>query len=504
MTARLDEVMARALAGDPDQIALEYEDRRVRWGYLADVARRLEDFLTAAGLDECAQVGFVPRNRPAFVAALMQLLAQRRTIIMVHAFQSPEAIAKDLATLNLPVVIADEQDWTDVTLSALAPGALGISLASSMEAKQQVRLVAGDPSADRSTTHGPGEESFIDLLTSGTTGTPKRASIRYTTVEAAILAGSVLDASRVAGEPGEPGTVNFPISNISGIYSLLPMVAERRLILLQEKFDLDHWLAFVRKYRPGTIVIPPAGVRMMLDRDLPVDALAGVQYVQVGTSAIDIDTHRTFEHRFGVPILLTYGATEFCGAVTTVTKAMHAKWGQTKFGTVGKPCGDNAVRIIDPTDDRILPANRVGIIEVKVPFLGDHFIRTTDLGIIDEDGFLFHRGRADGVIVRGGFKIMPASVERLIDTFPGVSFSNVVGVPDPRLGELPVAVIEMQPGARTADRGALDRHLRDALPATHIPIDYLFVDALPRTPSMKVDLRATRALARQRVEESSL
>jgi acyl-coenzyme A synthetase/AMP-(fatty) acid ligase len=495
--------MAQVLAGDPEEIALDFKGQEVRWGYLAAVAAKVEALLDQAGLGACAQIGFVPRNRPAFAAALMQLLAKRRTIIMVYAFQSPEAIAKDLAALNLPAVIADAQDWTDATLGALAPGAIGISLASSMDAAEQVTLVAGSPDADRSGTRPLSDEPFVELLTSGTTGTPKRSPTRYATIEAAVLAGSVLDQARKSGVKGDPGTVNFPISNISGIYSLLPMVAERRLVLFQEKFDLDLWLDFVRRYRPGTVVIPPAGVRMLLDRDLPTDTLEGVRYVQVGTSALDVDAHRAFEQRFGVTILLSYGATEFCGAATTVTSALHAEWGERKFGTVGKPCGNNEVRIIDPADGAILRANEVGIIEVKVPFLGDDFIRTTDLGLIDDDGFLFHKGRADGVIVRGGFKIMPAAVEKAINNFPGVAVSCVVGVPDPRLGEVPVAVIEMQPGRPPADTAALEAHLRKALPSTNIPVGYLFPEALPRTPSLKIDLKATKTYAREQRAETA-
>lgn len=503
MSRRLDELMTEVLSGDPNDIALDFKQRDISWGYLSDVARRIEALLDQAQLGECSQIGFVPRNRPAFAAALMQLLAKRRTIVMVYAFQSPEAIAKDLAAVNLPAVIADEQDWTDATLAALAPGAIGISLASSLDAPEQVRLVAGDLAADRSSTRGPSEEPLLELLTSGTTGLPKRSSTRYASVEAAVLSGSVLDQSRKPGDRGEPGTVNFPISNISGIYSLLPMLAERRLALFQEKFDLDLWLAFVRKHKPATVIVPPAGLRMLLDRDLPDDALAGVKYVQVGTAAVDPDTQRAFEQRFGVAILLSYGATEFCGAATAFTSALHEQWGDRKFGSVGKPCGDIQLRIIDPVDASVLPANEIGVIEVKVPFLGDDFIRTTDLGLIDEDGFVFHKGRVDGVIVRGGFKIMPATVEKAVNSFPGISVSCVVGVPDPRLGEVPVAVIEMKPGEPTADVSALDRHLRAALPATNIPVAYLFPDALPRTPSLKVDLKAVKAFAREHALEKN-
>jgi acyl-coenzyme A synthetase/AMP-(fatty) acid ligase len=496
MSRQLHDVIAEALAGDPDQIALEFGRRGIRWNYLTGVAERVDAMLHEAGFDAAVPVAFVPRNRPAFVGALLALLRGRRSVMMVYAFQSPTAIAADLARLQCPAVIADMQDWTTETLAAIGPGVLAIGLASDVEAVPPVTLVAKG-NGDRSGLRGPTSEPVIEMLTSGTTGTPKRSPTLYSTVERAVISGSVLDAGG-AGKAGDPGTVNFPISNISGIYSLLPMLALRRLVLLQEKFSLDDWLAFVAAHRPAVAVMPPAGVRMMLDRKVPSDALAGVKYIQIGTAALDIEAHRAFERTYGVAILLSYGATEFCGAATTMTADLHAQAGAEKFGSVGKPVGGNQVRIVDPVTRVALPAGEVGIIEVKVPMLGDAFIHTTDLGVIDADGFLFHRGRVDGVIVRGGFKIMPGPVERVLNAYPGVVASCVVGVSEARLGQVPVAVIELQQDASAPDPADLSERLRAELPATNIPVTYHFVATLPRTPSLKIDLSAVRALAEAR------
>jgi acyl-coenzyme A synthetase/AMP-(fatty) acid ligase len=113
--------------------------------------------------------------------------------------------------------------------------------------------------------------------------------------------------------------------------------------------------------------------------------------------------------------------------------------------------------------------------------------------MLDADGFLFHRGRNDGVITRGGFKIMPGTIESVLNRFPHVAASCVVGVPEPRLGQVPVAMVEMQAGRAAPDPAALERHLRANLPAPSIPVAFHFVAALPRTPSLKIDLKAVRA-----------
>lgn len=95
------------------------------------------------------------------------------------------------------------------------------------------------------------------MLTSGTTGTPKRSPTLYSVIERAVITGSVMNAGKERMADGDPRTVNFPISNIFVIYSLLPMVAERRLVLFQEKFHLDDWLSVVAKYSPAVAVLPP-------------------------------------------------------------------------------------------------------------------------------------------------------------------------------------------------------------------------------------------------------
>lgn len=492
MEPHLDDLVKRALAGDPDEVALEFNGVQVKWGYLRRVAAAVDAVLTKAGLGSSSPIGMVPRNRPAFAAALLSMIAERRSIIMVYAFQSPSVIAKDLQRLSLPAVIADVQDWTSETLGALFSGDLAIALDTDLQATEPVRVLYGTSVGKNTKVRGPTKEPVIELLTSGTTGAPKRWPTLYSTFETALIKNSVLDAGRDADKRGEPGAVNFPISNISGIYSYLPMAVARRLVLFQEKFDVRIWADFIKRHRPKVAILPPAGIRGVLDAKIPKEDLEGVSYILAGTTAVDPTTHREFEAAYDIPILLSYGATEFAGAATAMTADLHARYGDKKFGSVGRASGDNEVRIIDSADHHVLPAGEVGIIEVKVPTLGDSFIRTTDLGMIDEDGFLFHRGRTDGVIIRGGFKILPSAIEAAINTFPGVIASCVVGVPDARLGQVPVAVIEANPGVAEPEPHALEKHLRAILPAPYIPAKF-HIRELPRTPSLKIDLKQVRA-----------
>jgi acyl-coenzyme A synthetase/AMP-(fatty) acid ligase len=240
--------------------------------------------------------------------------------------------------------------------------------------------------------------------------------------------------------------------------------------------------------------LPPAGVQMVLDANIPREDLSSIRVIGTGAAPLDPTVHRAFEERYGIPILLSYGATEFGGPVTAMTAALHAQWGAKKIGSVGRALPGAQVLVTDHDSDEVLPPGREGILEVISPRIGPQWIRTSDIAVIDEDGFMFHRGRADGAIMRGGFKLLPETIERALLLHDAVAAAAVVGVTDRRLGQVPAAAVEFKPGAVALTIAELEAHLRDHVLATHIPVHWRIVDALPKTPSFKIDRPALRAL----------
>jgi acyl-CoA synthetase (AMP-forming)/AMP-acid ligase II len=135
-----------------------------------------------------------------------------------------------------------------------------------------------------------------------------------------------------------------------------------------------------------------------------------------------------------------------------------------------------------------------GLLEVKPGQLGTGapWVRTTDLARIDADGFLWILGRADQAIIRGGFKVLPDDVRAALESHPAVLGAAVVGRPDERLGDTPVAMVELRSTGpvSTAD---LTEYLRTRLAPYEIPSEIAVVEVIPRTPSGKADLTAVRA-----------
>lgn len=490
MTA-LSEVCRKALqapAGDP---ALEFEHQWHSWGEMRTVAEGLDAALDAARFDPEGLVAFVARNRPSAIAAFLGLLARGCNIRMVYPFQSAESLARQLGAIEPAAVIADGEDLREPVMTTLRGAGIAAIALGQMSA---AAVYAPERAAAAPVTRN-GVPPRVEILTSGTTGPPKPFAISYEDIGNIILSYSSIPPELRGGAADlPPALLMFPVGNISGLYSTLPPLLNGQRVVLLERFSVEGWHDHLLRFRPQVGGMPPAGVQMILDADIPPEDLDCLTMVATGAAPLDPGVKRAFEQRYRIPILLSYGATEFGGPVTRMTPELQVEWGEKKFGTVGRALPGVRLRVLDPDTGEELPAGQEGVLEVVSPRIGPDWIRTSDIVVLDEDGFLFHRGRADGAIMRGGFKLLPATIEQALLTHPVVSHACVVGLPDARLGQVPAAAIELRPGAPPMDVAAIEAHLRARLTATHIPTTWRIVAALPRTPSMKIDLPAVKAL----------
>jgi long-chain acyl-CoA synthetase len=487
--ASLERLCADALARPADSRAIEFRGEWIGWSAIRDLALRLGKLIDASGAATPPRVALVARNRPSAVAAFLGLLARSCSIRMVYPFQSAEALALELAAIKPAAVVAAEEDFAEPVLRTLrAEGGAGFAL--------REMGVAAVPGLERAAARQEAvQRPRIEILTSGTTGPPKPFALDYEIVARHIAAATVSPQARAAGQPpASPALLMFPVGNISGVYSTLPPLLQGQQMVLLERFTVEGWHDYVLRFKPAFSGMPPAGVQMVLDAGIPPADLACLRGLGTGAAPLDPGVQRAFEERYAVPILLSYGATELGGPVTRMTPELHAQWGERKFGSVGRAVAGVQLRVVDAETGAVLPPGREGILEVISPRVGPDWIRTTDIAVIDEDGFLFHRGRADGAIVRGGFKLLPATIEHALLQHPSVSAAAVVGIPDRRLGQVPAAAVQFKPGAGAPPVAELEAHLRSRIPATHIPVSWRLLAALPRTPSMKVDLPAVRRL----------
>jgi acyl-coenzyme A synthetase/AMP-(fatty) acid ligase len=486
----LEELAAKALAREDTEPAIRFEGSWRSWGEVRHVAETVQHLVAMCGTPSRGWVLLIARNVPAVLAAFLGLVAKARNIRTVYSFQAPSAIAAEIAGLKPGVVVAAEQDFADEIRTAMRERGVAAIALCDMDAS----LLAGFERATANIDAGAPVAPTIEFQTSGTTGPPKRFPVTYEMAHRHFVERIALSAAGENSHERPPALLYMSLGNLSGMMSSLPALVLGQRMLLSDRFNLDAWCDYVRTYRPAHSGLQPAAVQMLLDADVPREDLASLRSLIIGSAPLDPKVLRAFEARYGITILLAYGATEFCGTVASMTPALRETWGEKKFGSVGPAVAGVQLRIADAETGEVLPPGKQGVLEVYYERLRPDWIRTSDLGIIDEDGFLFIRGRADGAIIRGGFKLLPETIERGLLCHEAVSVVAVVGVADRRLGQVPAAAIQFAPGAKPPSLEELKAHLRRQVPATHIPVHWRFVDDLPRTSSMKVDRRAVARL----------
>jgi long-chain acyl-CoA synthetase len=469
--------IADVLALQPEGAAIEYDSRWSTWRQVADLSNRI------ASVGE-AEAGMLLRNRPAHVAALLGVLLGGGTVVTINPSRGDDRTRADIAALDLPVVVGDPDDLA--SMMPAGPTAIPIS---GLDGAPQVPA----PSAGR-------RGVAVRMLTSGTTGPPKRIDLTYDMLARSVI-GPEPERSPAPTELRRGvAIVNAPLVHIGGVFRVLQCVCEARPFVLLERFELNRWADAVRRHRPRAVSLVPAALRMVLHSDLTRGDLESIRAVTSGTAPLSAEDADAFTTKYGIPVLTSYAATEFGGGVAGWTLDDYQKYWQDKRGSVGRASLGAKLRVVGE-DGTPLDTDQPGLLEVKPGQLGPgaDWMRTTDMARIDADGFLWILGRADQAIIRGGFKVMPDDVRNALESHPAVAGAAVVGRPDERLGETPVAMVELRDAV---DAATLLEYLRTRLARYEIPTDVVIVEQIPRTPSGKPDLGAVRDFFRDSVEHA--
>ncbi|MET7769454.1 fatty acid--CoA ligase family protein [Nocardia sp. NPDC005366] len=501
--------LARLWEADDDAAMIQQGDTWFTWGEVRALAEILDTELAEAGCAEGSRVGVVLDNRMESIAALIAVLAKGRTVITLNPMQPVARLTADMTGARPHAVLAPASTWSEPLFrsAAEAGGMIGFAVdgtrvVATTEATEATEATVRE--ADSEVIDAVG----VEMFTSGTTGPPKRIPLTWRQLEAALTA--VHGHTGAAGPAdrklltGRVALVTLPIVHIGGLWAVLQNLAEARPFVLLPRFTVEGWCAAVKEHRPKVAGLPPAGMRAVLSADVPAADLASLRAITAGTTFVNPDLADEFTAKYGIPVLIMYGATEFSGAIAGWTKPMHARWWTEKRGSVGREMPGVSLRAV-AEDGTVLPVGESGRLEVSSSQTGtgtDEWVRTSDLGHLDEDGFVYVDGRADDAIIRGGFKVHPETVAEALRAHDAVLDATVYGRDDERLGKVPVAVVELRDGAAEVPEEELKAFCRNQLTAYEIPVRIHTVAELPRSVSLKVDRRRLLEMVSE-IEESA-
>ncbi|WEK42419.1 MAG: fatty acid--CoA ligase family protein [Candidatus Sphingomonas colombiensis] len=502
--ALITEKLRTIMALDPQRAEIDFERRDYSWGELSRAVDAIEAAFDSMGLSSEACVGTLLRNRPGHIAAILAILSTDRCLVTLNPLLPDAKLFDDLRGLDLPVIVADEEDIARAGFleAAAVAGSAVVAIGGRLEG---VRVLDDHIRPRTPIRTAPG--IAIEMLTSGTTGAPKRVPLSRAAFDASFAGFTSYERGRSFEDRPQLRSgvvmVTNPLTHIGGIYGCIGALMAGRRIALLEKFTVDEWVDAVRRNRPKVAPAVPSAVRMLLEANVDPAALASLSAMISGTAPLPPELVDTFYEKYGVPILGNYGATEFAGAVAGWTiDDFRAHW-RDKRGSVGRVHGNVVARIVDIETGIELPPGAEGLLELQGEQLGpvyaaggDRWLRTTDRAMLDGDGFLYIRGRADNAIIRGGFKVHPDDVAAVLNQHPAVREAAVVGVPDERLGAVPAAAVILKEDAAEPDAALFRNWLRERLIPYQVPVYIQFVDDFPRTPSMKPSTPGLQALFR--------
>ena len=484
---------------DPGAPAVEFKGRSYSWGYLAGIVHGLDRVFEAAGVGPGATIGVLVRNSPNLYATILSIVSSDRCVVTINALLADQKLVEDVRRLRTSVIVAEGTDWERPGLLEVARemGCMAVKLTGAPESPVQCIAGLERPTGENLRPAQPGVA--VEMLTSGTTGPPKRIPLKLAGLDKSLISAMVYDRDRKPDAPPKLRSgvqlLTGPFVHIGGLWGLFTVATAGRHACLLEKFDVGEWHAAVKKYRPKVSGGPPTALRMILDANIPREDLSSLIALRTGAAPLDPAIEDEFLSRYGISVLQNYAATEF-GDIAGWTLKDYRELRLSKRGSVGLIQPAVEARCVDPSTDAEVPFGTEGILEIRAAHIGDgrNWIRTTDRAKIDTDRFLWITGRADNAILRGGFKVHPDDVVKALEQHPAVLEACVVGIDERRLGQVPVAALVLRDGMRPPDSEELQQFLRARLLPYQVPAQFKFIAEMPRTPSMKPNQPAVREL----------
>ncbi len=495
MERRGDDVAARlrtTAERAPDAVALRWRDEAVTYGELDARVDGGCAVLQACGLGPGDRVALAVENRPEFVEGMFAVLRAGGVVVPVNPALAGDEVRHVLADSGARLCLASPD--VAATIASLDPDAVSLDDVIVVDDSAEGWAARRDAAAAPQTVAPRAADDLAALVyTSGTTGRPRGAMLTLANLTAnqdQSLAG------RFRLEPTDVVLLVLPLNHIYalnvGIGASVSVGAE---MVIVERFEPEATLTTMRE-RQVTIVLgaPPMYVAW-LQAGVPAEAFAHVRLAVSGAAPLPVPVLEAFRDVHGVELQEGYGLTEAAPSVTS-----NAMAETPRSGAVGLPLPEIELRLVDDAGQDVDQGDP-GEVWVRGPnvFTGywqdpegtaealtdDGWLRTGDIGTVDDDGFLFLVDRKKDLIIVSGFNVYPREVERVLHTHPGVAEAAVVGVSDPYAGEAVKAVVVPRTGEQL-DPDAIVEHCRGQLARYKCPSHVELVDALPHPATGKV------------------
>jgi long-chain acyl-CoA synthetase len=536
--AAVQDLLDNAAKAHARRTCTNFLGKSLTYGAIAAMVNETAAGLQKLGVGKGSKVGLFLPNSPTFIIYYYAILKAGGTVVNFNplytldelTFQIQDSKTDLMVTLDLKILF-------DKIEPLLMKGTLARAIVASFPAllpgpksvlfklfkSRDLANLKGSPAASRIlldanvAAHGgslqkvaidPINDIAVLQYTGGTTGTPKGAMLTHANVYINVM--QVIPWAPELIEAQERVLGVLPFFHVFAMTVVMNFgIARGCEIIIMPRFVLDDALKLIDKAKPTVMPgVPTLFNAIMNHPKLKSFDLSSLKFCLSGGAPLPIEVKQKFEQVTGSKLVEGYGLSEASPIVTA-----NPLEGPVKEGSIGQPIPGTIVSLRALDDpSREVPLGEKGEICVKGPqvmkgywnrpqdtadqFVGD-YLRTGDVGIMDDEGFLFIVDRIKDLIICSGYNVYPRRIEEAIYEHPAVEEVTVIGIKDQYRGEAPKAFIKLKAGTQMTQDEML-KHLESKISRIELPAEIEFRDALPKTMIGKLSKKELKAEEAQR------
>jgi acyl-CoA synthetase (AMP-forming)/AMP-acid ligase II len=487
---------------------------RLSFADLDRISDKVAHALVGRGIRKGDRVGIAMRNSPSWILSYMGAAKAGAVATLLNGWWEPAEMEHAILLTDPKLIIADAPRAKRIAERCSERDIVGLPVELPAERALEP-LIAGPHSAGELPDVDPNDDSTI-LFTSGSTGLCKGALSTHRAVTTGtycyasgiiVLLGLLTQEGRAPETP--PRTLlSVPLFHVTGeVPVMLNSFVIGRCMVIMPKWDVREALRLIEEEKITYFVgVPTMSLELMNSPDRDKYDLSSLKDITAGGAPRPVSHVKRLQEEFpDAQPALGYGLTE-TNAVGCLNFWSNYADKPNSTGRAAKPFVEVVVL---SEGERHLATGEIGEVGIRTAanikgywrnpqatddlFSAEYFVRTGDVGYLDEDGYLFIVDRKKEIIIRGGENISAAEVEAELYACPEVAEVSVFGTPDERLGEVPIAIVLRKNGAQLDEEG-LRSFLDGRLAKFKIPERIIFSDEpLPRLGTGKIDRRALKA-----------
>jgi long-chain acyl-CoA synthetase len=486
----------------PEKTAVLFAEAGYTYAHLNEEANRMANFLKTVGVEKGDRVAMWLPNCPEFITTFFGILKLGGIVVPLNILFKAREVeyllsnseAKTLVTIASCLEILQEVRQSLPYLETVI--ALGLE-------SDRDLILSFKNHIPQASSHGfsldvgPDHTATI-LYTSGTTGFPKGAMLTHRN----LFMNAEFYAEGLGANENWVGLCVLPLSNLLSLAAgQFVLLGRGGTLHIMDRFVADQAARLIAAHKINyTFAVPTVYAMLLALPDEPQFDLRSLDTCITTGMMTPLELRKNFEEKFNCKTIQAYGQVE-SSPVITMDRIDRPR----KFESVGFPLPHVEVKIVDEKD-QTLPPNTHGEIcarghcvmkgywknpdGTKTALKGG-WLHTGDIGMVDEEGYLYIFDRKKDMIICGGYNIYPIEIENLLYENPKILEASVVGIPDERMGEIPKAYVVLKPGEKAEAQEIMD-YVKERLAAYKKLRAVEFLEALPKGPTGKILRRALR------------